>query len=96
MEVIKRPILTEKASDLTEGLNRYVFEVDLRANKIEVRKAVEEMFNVTVVSVNTSVVAGQSKTRYTKSGFVTGKTQKYKKAVVTIKDGETIDVYSVI
>ena len=96
MEILKKPILTEKASLLTEDLNRYVFEVNPKANKLQIKTAVEQMFGVTVLDVNTSVVAGKVKSRYTKAGFVSGKTPRYKKAVITIKDGETIDVYSVI
>jgi len=96
MDIIKKPVLTEKASLLTEKLNRYAFKVDHRANKIQIKQAVEQMFGVTVLAVNTMVVAGKSKSRYTKAGFVSGKTNKYKKAVITIKDGETIDFYSTI
>lgn len=96
MEIIKKPILTEKASMLTEKLNRYAFKVDHRANKIQIKTAIQEMFGVTVVAVNTSVVAGKAKSRYTKAGFVSGRAPKYKKAIVTIQDGETIDFYSVI
>ena len=96
MDIIKKPVLTEKASLLTEKLNRYAFKVDHRANKIQIKQAVEQMFGVTVLTVNTMVVAGKSKSRYTKAGFVSGRTTKYKKAVITIKDGETIDFYSTI
>jgi len=101
MEIIKKPILTEKASMLTEKLNRYAFKVDHRANKIQIKAvqikaAVEAMFGVTVLAVNTAVVAGKAKSRYTKAGFVSGRAPKYKKAVITIKDGETIDFYSTI
>ena len=96
MEIIKKPILTEKASLLTEKLNRYAFKVDPRANKIQIKSAVEQMFGVTVVAVNTTVVAGKAKSRYTKAGFVSGRSPKYKKAIITVKDGETIDFYSTI
>jgi len=96
MEIIKKPVLTEKASLLTEKLNRYAFKVDHRANKIQIKQAVEQMFGVTVLAVNTMVVSGKAKSRYTKAGFVSGRTPKYKKAVITIKDGETIDFYSTI
>lgn len=96
MEIIKKPVLTEKASLLTEKLNRYAFKVDHRANKIQIKQAVEKMFGVTVVDVNTMVVAGKRKNRYTKAGFVSGRTPKFKKAIITIKDGETIDFYSTI
>ncbi|GGE26443.1 MULTISPECIES: 50S ribosomal protein L23 [Sphingobacterium] len=96
MEIIKKPILTEKASLLTEKLNRYAFKVDHRANKIQIKTAVEQMFGVTVVAVNTAVVAGKAKSRYTKAGFVSGRSPKYKKAIITVKDGETIDFYSTL
>ncbi len=96
MEIIKKPILTEKASLLTEKLNRYAFKVDHRANKIQIKQAVEEMFGVTVLSVNTAVVAGKAKSRYTKAGFVSGRSPKYKKAIITVKDGETIDFYTTL
>ena len=96
MEIIKKPILTEKASFLTEKLNRYSFKVDHRANKIQIKQAVEEMFGVTVLAVNTAVVAGKAKSRYTKAGFVSGRSPKYKKAIITVKDGETIDFYSTL
>lgn len=96
MEIIKKPILTEKASLLTDKLNRYAFKVDHRANKIEIKQAVEEMFGITVVAVNTAVIAGKAKSRYTKAGFVSGRSPKYKKAIITVKDGETIDFYSTL
>ncbi|MFD2967075.1 50S ribosomal protein L23 [Sphingobacterium bambusae] len=96
MEIIKKPILTEKASLLTEKANRYSFKVDHRANKIQIKQAVEEMFGVTVLSVNTAVVAGKAKSRYTKAGFVSGRSPKYKKAIITVKDGETIDFYTTL
>ncbi|MBE8713569.1 50S ribosomal protein L23 [Sphingobacterium hungaricum] len=96
MEIIKKPILTEKASLLTEKLNRYAFKVDHRANKIQIKSAVEAMFGVTVVAVNTAVVAGKAKSRFTKAGNVSGRSPKYKKAIITVKDGETIDFYSTL
>jgi len=94
MEIIKKPILTEKASKLTEKLNRYAFKVDHRANKIQIKQAVEQMFGVAVVAVNTAVVAGKAKSRYTKAGFVSGRTVKYKKAIITVRDGDVIDFYT--
>ncbi len=79
---------------LGEKLNRYGFVVDKRANKIEIKKAVEEMYDVNVVSVNTLRYGGKVKTRNTKSGVLTGKTNSYKKAIITLADGEKIDFYS--
>ena len=94
MEILKKPILTEKASILTEKLNRYAFKVDHRANKLQIKTAIEQMYGVNIQAVNTIVVSGKAKNRYTKAGFVSGRTAKYKKAIVTLKDGETIDFYS--
>ena len=96
MEILKKPILTEKASILTEKLNRYEFKVDHRANKLQIKTAIEQMYGVNISAVNTIVVSGKAKSRYTKAGFVSGKTAKYKKAIVTLKDGETIDFYGTI
>ena len=94
MAIIIKPIVTENMTALGEKLNRYGFQVERTANKVEIKKAVEEMYNVTVVAVNTAVVAPKVKTRYTKSGLQVGKTNAYKKAVVTLKEGETIEFYS--
>ncbi len=96
MQIIKKPVLTEKASVLTEKSNRYAFKVDHRANKLQIKTAVEEMFGVQVAAVNTMVVTGKTKSRYTKAGNITGRPAKYKKAIITLKDGETIDFYSTI
>ena len=94
MAIIIKPIVTEKMTTLGEKLNRYGFMVEKAANKIQIKKAVEEMYNVTVLDVNTMIVAPKVKSRYTKSGVIEGKSSAYKKAVVTLKDGETIDFYS--
>ena len=93
-EVLIKPILTEKANDQQEKLRRYAFSVDRKANKLEIKKAVEEFYGVTVTDVNTVVVPGKNKTRYTKAGFITGRKPAYKKAMVTVAEGETIDLYS--
>lgn len=77
-----------------EKLNRFGFVVDKRANKIEIRNAVETMYNVTVLSVNTMNYSGKRKSRYTKDGLLTGRTNHFKKAIVTLKQGDTIDFYS--
>ena len=94
MEILKRPILTEKASELTEKLNRFSFKVDHKANKLEIKQAIEKMYGVNIQAINTIVVYGKLKSRNTKAGVVTGRTPKYKKAIVTLNDGETIDFYS--
>lgn len=94
MDILKNPILTEKVSVLTEKLNRYAFKVDAKANKIQIKSAVEAMFNVQVDAVNTMIYAGKIKSRNTKTGFVSGKEAKYKKAIITLKQGEIIDFYN--
>ena len=93
-EVLIKPILTEKANSQQESLRRYAFRVSRRANKLEIKKAVEEFYGVSVVNVNTVVVPGKNKTRYTKKGFTKGQKQAYKKAMVTVAEGENIDLYS--
>lgn len=94
MSIIIKPIVTEKLTKLGETLNRYGFKVLKDANKIEIKKAIEEMYNVTVTDVNTSIVAPKKKSRFTKSGMINGKTSAYKRAIVTLKEGEQIDFYS--
>jgi large subunit ribosomal protein L23 len=92
-EVLVKPILTEKANKQQEKLRRYAFRVNKRANKLEIKKAVEQFYGVTVTDVNTAVAPGKNKTRYTKDGFIEGKKSSYKKAFVTVAEGETIDLY---
>src|ERR1700755_3313526 len=95
-EVLVKPILTEKANAQQEKLRRYAFKVDRRANKLEIKKAVEEFYGVNVIDVNTAVVPGKNKTRYTKAGYVHGRTPAFKKALITVAEGETIDLYAAI
>lgn len=95
MSVLIRPLVTEKVSALNEK-GKYGFLVKKSSNKVEIKKAVEKMYGVTVEAVNTMVYAGKSKSRYTKSRVITGKTTAYKKAIVTVADGEVIDFYSEI
>ena len=78
----------------SEKLGQYGFLVDRTANKIQIKQAVEKMYNVTVESVNTMVAPGKAKTRYTKTGVVSGSSGSFKKAVVTLKKGDAIDFYS--
>ncbi|MCE5331374.1 MAG: 50S ribosomal protein L23 [Bacteroidales bacterium] len=94
MGIIIKPIVTEKMTKLGDKLNRYGFRVQKDANKIQIKQAVEAMYNVTVTDVNTLVVAPKIKSRFTKSGAINGKTSAYKKAIVTVKKGEQIDFYS--
>ena len=89
-----KPIVTEKATKLSEQLNRYTFRVSLNANKYQIKSLVEQLYGVKVVNVNTLVVRGKNKSRWTKSGLLRGKTTAYKKAFITVGEGETIDFYS--
>ena len=95
MGVIIKPVFTEKQTDITDKFeNRYGFIVVPSANKVQIKNAVEELYNVHVESVNTMKYDGKLRSRYTKSGVVTGRTPSYKKAIVTLKKGETIDLFS--
>lgn len=89
-----KPIVTEKMTTQGEDLNRYGFLVHKDANKIQIKQAVEKMYGVSVESVNTMRYGGKMKSRYTKSGIITGKTKSYKKAIITLAEGEAIDFYS--
>ena len=95
MGVIIKPIFTEKQTETTDKFeNRYGFIVVASANKVQIKSAVEELYNVHVERVNTMKYDGKLKSRYTKSGVVSGTTPSYKKAIVTLKKGETIDLFS--
>lgn len=94
MDIIQKPVITEKMSAISESLNSYGFIVAKNANKLQVKAAVEKMYSVTVERVNTMNFKGKYKTRYTKTGWVEGRTNKYKKAIVTLADGDTIDFFS--
>ncbi len=94
MDILQKPIITEKMTIQGEKLNRFGFVVAIDANKIQIKKAVEELYNVTVESVNTMRYGGKSKSRHTKTGIQKGKTNSVKKAIVTLKEGDTIDFYS--
>ena len=94
MDILLKPIVTEKMTDLSEKLNQFGFIVEKRANKIQIKQAVEEMYGVTVETVNTMVYAGKRKSRFTKTGVIAGRTKSFKKALVTLADGDTIDFYS--
>ena len=94
-DVLIKPILTEKANAQQEKLRRYAFKVARKANKLEIKKAVESFYGVTVTNVNTSVVPGKNKTRTTKSGFIAGRKPAYKKAVVKLAEGQKIDAFTV-
>jgi large subunit ribosomal protein L23 len=94
MDIIIKPIVTEKMTAAGEKFNRYGFVVDQQANKLEIKKAVEKMYGVTVDSIRTMNYLGKVKTRNTTQGVAIGRVNKHKKAVVTLKKGETIDFYS--
>lgn len=92
MEILKKPLITEKANSMNErGI--YTFIVEPKANKFQIKDAVEKMYGVNVESVRTMNYAGKSKTRYTKSRVISGRTSKYKKALVQLAEGEIIDFY---
>lgn len=94
MGIIIKPIVTEKMTVQGEKLNRYGFIVDPRANKLQIKNAVEAMYNVVVMDVNTLNYMGKLKSRYTKHGLLVGRSNHFKKAIVTLKDGDKIDFYS--
>jgi len=93
MSVLIKPLVTEKISALNEE-GRYGFVVALDANKIQIKKAVEEMYGVKVEDVNTMRYQGKAKSRFTKSGLINGRTASYKKAIVKVAEGDVIDFYS--
>lgn len=93
-EILIKPILTEKANAQQDKLHRYAFKVARKANKLEIKKAIESFYGVTVTKVNTSVSPGKNKSRFTKAGVISGRKPAYKKAYVTVAEGENIDLYS--
>ncbi|XZF14636.1 50S ribosomal protein L23 [Chitinophagaceae bacterium MMS25-I14] len=93
-DVLVQPVITEKVNNQIERSGRYTFVVDKKANKLEIKKAVEEFYGVKVTDVNTSVVPGKLKSRFTKAGYIQGQKSSYKKAVVTLSEGESIDLFS--
>ena len=93
-DVLIKPVLSEKVNRLTEKYNRYTFIVDKKANKLEIKKAVEEFYGIQVQDVNTLVMPSKAKSRNTKAGVLTGRKPAKKKAIVTVAEGETIDLYS--
>jgi len=94
MNIIIKPVITEKMTEMGEKMNRYGFIVNKKANKLQIKKAVEELYGVDVEAVNTMIFSGKNKSRNTKSGVITGRTNTYKKAIITVAEGETIDFYS--
>ena len=94
MAYIVKPLVTEKMTSLTDKQNKFGFVVRPEANKLQIKKEVEALYGVTVVDVNTSRSAGKNTSRYTRSGLIKGRSNAFKKAIVTLKEGETIDFYS--
>jgi large subunit ribosomal protein L23 len=93
-DILIKPILTEKANAQQDTLRRYAFKVARKANKLEIKKAIESFYGVTVIKVNTSVSPSKFKSRFTKAGVISGRKPGYKKAYVTVAEGENIDLYS--
>jgi len=94
MDILIKPLVTEKMNELSERFNRYGFIVDRRASKPQIKSAIERLYNVKVLSINTMVYGGKAKSRFTKSGVISGKTSSFKKAIVSLAEGESIDFYS--
>ena len=92
-QILIKPVITEKSTRLSDKRGTYVFVVDRDANKIEIAKSVEKLFNVNVTSVNTAVIPGKPKSRSTKTTIVRGQKSAFKKAFVTLAPGETIDIF---
>lgn len=93
MNILIKPIITEKATAQSEDLNVYAFEVARSANKVEIKKAVESFYGVSVENVRTAIVPAKFQTKYTKAGLVRGRKPAYKKALVKVASGEAIDLY---
>lgn len=89
-----KPVVTEKATAISEKLNRYTFQVTPSANKFQIKSLIEKLYGVKVLAVNTANYRGKNKSRHTKSGLIKGTTAAYKKAIITVAEGETIDFYS--
>ncbi|MCH8555187.1 MAG: 50S ribosomal protein L23 [Schleiferiaceae bacterium] len=94
MDIIINPIITEKANEASEELNRYTFNVRRDANKVEIKKAIEALYGVNVEKVRTAIMPAKKVSRMTKAGFIQGSTGSWKKAVVEVASGEIIDLYS--
>ena len=95
MSVLKKPLVTEKMTLLgeKEGEKQYGFVVDIKATKPEIKKAIEEMYEVEVKSLRTMVYAGKKRSRYSRAGVIMGKSPNYKKAIITLPEGQEIDFY---
>ena len=96
MSIIEKPVITEKMTAQGDKFNRYGFVVDTKANKVQIKNAIEKMYSVTVDSVNTQNYVGKVKTRNTTKGIAIGRVNKHKRAIITLKAGESIDFYASI
>jgi large subunit ribosomal protein L23 len=94
MSIIIKPIITEKITKESEISNRFGFVVDKKANKIQIKKAIEAAYGVNIVAINTMNVRPDRSVKFTKSGLISGKTNAIKKAIVQVKEGESIDFYN--
>ena len=94
MDIKIEPIVTEKANNISEKFNRYSFRVSPDANKYQIKSLIETLYGVKVIAVSTANFRGKNKSRYTKSGLIKGKVAAFKKALVTVAEGEAIDFYS--
>ncbi len=92
-KILIKPIITEKAENLSENRGQYTFVVNKKANKVEIRQAIENQFNVSVDSVNTLIMPAKRKNRNTRSGILKGSVSSYKKAIITLSEGEEIDFF---
>ena len=92
-QILIKPLITEKMTNLSADEGKYGFIVNPKANKIEIAKAIEKKFQVKVVDVKTLNYSGKTKTQFRKSGRFTGKTAKFKKAIITLKEGDTIELF---
>ena len=94
MEISIKPIITERATKLSEKRNCYTFRVSPDANKYQIKSLIEQLYGVKVESVNTAIIRGKNKSRWTNSGLLKGKTNRWKKAYVTVADGQSIEFFS--
>lgn len=93
-KVLIKPVITEKSTALQEDIQQYMFVVNTKANKLEIKSAIEEAYGVTVESVNTAIMPSKDKMRFTKAGVIEGRKSSYKKAIVKLADGDEIDFYA--
>ncbi len=92
-QILIRPLISEKAEMLSDNKGQYTFIVNKSCNKVEIRQAIESTYSVSVKSVNTTILPGKKKSRFTRGGLINGQTSSYKKAYVTLVEGEEIDFF---